>query len=83
MRPRPSQKMLERRVREFNERHPVGTPVVTFKLMYPLREPGPRTRTRTAAFVLEGHSPVVWVEGLGGCVHLDAIQVLKEERKAA
>lgn len=60
-------------VREWNARHPVGTQVIAY--------PGTRggqgltTATRSAAWALEGHTPVVMVEGHPACIaltHVDA-----------
>lgn len=34
------------------------------------------TKTRTAASVLGGHSAVIWLEGVGGCVALDRVHPL-------
>jgi hypothetical protein len=31
------------------------------------------TRTRSAAYVLSGHTAVVFVDGVSGCVALDAV----------
>lgn len=51
----------------FNARYPVGTPGLL------TRDSGEllRTRTRSEAMVLSGHSAVVWLEGVGGCYLLD------------
>lgn len=60
----------------WNAAHPVGTPVQYW--------PGVRegdgwlSRTRTAAEVLGGHTPVVWVEGASSCIaltHIEPVQV--------
>jgi hypothetical protein len=64
-----SQAKLERRCREFNERCPVGTPV------HLVNDHGQveHTRTRSAAWVLGGHTAVVAVEGRAGGYLLERI----------
>ena len=51
-------------VEDFNRRFPVGAEVTLRKDFAP--DPV-RTRTRSEAFVLSGHSPVVFLEGVVGC----------------
>lgn len=60
---------------EFNTLNPIGTPVVRYKLINPQREPTPETVTRSEAWVMGGHSPMVLVKGFSGGVHLDAIRI--------
>jgi len=60
----------ERIVEAWNETHTVGTEVT----YYPVkgRKAGAkRSRTRTEAQVMGGHTPVVWIEDHAGCVALD------------
>jgi hypothetical protein len=71
-RPKPTAE-LEQIVARFNETHPVGTPV--------LYRSSPssaalETRTRAPASVLSGHTAVVFVDFVSGCVALDALEVL-------
>ncbi|MGW9584678.1 hypothetical protein ACWIGB_05335 [Streptomyces albidoflavus] len=57
----------------WNAAHPVGTPVVAFPGFRPEDDRNCErlvTRTRTAAWVLSGHTPVVMVEGHGACISL-------------
>lgn len=57
----------------WNARYPVGTPV---RYWTGLREgPGKTGETRAAAEVLKGHTAVVWVTGLAGCVALSHVEV--------
>lgn len=66
-------------VREWNARHPVGTPVVAYPGARPEDIPdAPRldTRTRSRAEVLGGHTAVVWVEGHGACIDLNHVDPL-------
>jgi hypothetical protein len=60
------------RVEKWNACHPEGTPVTRYALMDPLRG-GAATKTRSAAFVMGGHSPMVLVDGVSGGVHLDSV----------
>jgi hypothetical protein len=69
---RPNLKQLEATVAAWNRSHPVGTPVVRYKLIAPLRE-ATETKTRSEAWVLSGHSAVVMVEGVSGCVVLESV----------
>lgn len=58
---------------QWNDRYPVGTPVVAFPGFRPEDDPkGERlvTRTRTRAETLGGHTPVVWVDGHSACIDL-------------
>ena len=58
----------------WNERHPVGTPVLFWPMMR--AEAGRPSRTRTPAWVIGGHSAVVMVEGYAGGIsltHVDAV----------
>ena len=69
----PSLEQLEGRCVAFNLKCPLFT-VVDYHPV--IGEPSARrTRTRSVAYVLSGHSPVVFVEGVAGCVHLDAITI--------
>jgi hypothetical protein len=54
----------------WNMAYPVGTSVEYHPV---IGEPAHRIRkTRTAAQVLSGHTPVVWLDGESGCVALEA-----------
>jgi hypothetical protein len=64
---------------EWNERYPVGTPVVAYPGCRPEDDPKAErleTRTRSRASTLGGHTPVVWVDGHSACIaltHVDPI----------
>lgn len=64
---------------EWNDAHPIGTPV----WYWPgLREDGieaEHSTTRTAASVLGGHTAVVWVEGRGDCIALTHVEASEQE----
>lgn len=61
-----SKKQLEKAVNDFNQRWPVGSEVM-------LKEDGKdeltRTKTRSEAYVMCGHTPVVFLEGISGAYH--------------
>lgn len=40
-------------------------------------------RTRSEAYVLSGHSPVVFVEGVSGCYHLTHCEPITENQSPA
>jgi hypothetical protein len=61
---------------EFNRLHPVGTPVVAFPCMRGCPDhPGLVTVTRTPAWTLGDHTPVVTVEGYAGGIALTHVDV--------
>jgi hypothetical protein len=64
----PSAAKLQREVSAWT--HPVGTPVVY------VRDDGTAlpTKTRTAAQILGGHSAVIWLEDVSGCVLLERVK---------
>jgi hypothetical protein len=70
---RPRQKTvmtLERECMVWNVKHPIGTQVEYHSV---IGEPAHiLTRTRTQAYVLSCHTAVLFVEGIAGCVALDA-----------
>ena len=41
--------------------------------------PGVIQRTRSDAYVLSGHTAVVFITGVSGCVALDAVEIVKQE----
>lgn len=57
------------KVKIFNKKHPVGSLVVV------ILDRGEKveTKVRFPAQVLSGHTPVVWLEGISGCYHLDRV----------
>lgn len=71
MRP-PTPAQLEKQVTEWNAAHPVGTPVMRYKLINPRRE-GNLTVTRSEAWVMGGHSAMVMVKGVAGGVCLESV----------
>ena len=67
---RPSLQTLNLLVENFNLKYPVGTEVVV------KRDSGEklRTKTRSAAWMLSGHTPVIMVEGISGAYALDRVR---------
>jgi len=71
----PSIKTLEKQAKDWNALHPIGTPVKRYKLINPLRE-GLATETRSAAWVMGGHSVMVMVNGVSGGVLLESVRAI-------
>jgi len=75
MRPSPSSARstaaMQRRCDDFNADHPAGTVVFYHPV---IGEPECQMlKVRGDAYVLSGHTPVVFLEGKAGCVALDAL----------
>jgi len=73
----PNIKQLEKTASDFNAKHPVGTPVMRYKIIDPLEEGNP-TKTRSAAWVMGGHSVMVMVEGVSGGVCIESVVAIKD-----
>ena len=71
----PTAKQLEASVNGWNAAYHIGTPVTRYKLIQPLREPVV-TKTRSAAWVMGGHSAMVMVEVVSGGVLLESVKPL-------
>ncbi|MFI6228595.1 hypothetical protein ACIBCR_14940 [Micromonospora echinospora] len=68
-------------VHAFNDTHPLRTPVRYWK---GVREgDGKTARTRTPAQLLGGHTAVVWLEGVSGCIALTHVDPISEDEYAA
>lgn len=67
--PGPTAAELETEMNDWNAHKPVGT-VVDYR-SYPSAD-AKRTKTTGEAFVLSGHTVCVMLEGVSGCVALDA-----------
>lgn len=63
-------KKLEQEVAAFTRRFSVGDEVIYYETLDDIERTGKhlRTRTRTPAQILSGHTAVVWLEGKAGCV---------------
>jgi hypothetical protein len=66
------------RCHKFNDKYAVGTAIVRYKLINPLRE-GTETATRSQAWVMGGHTCMIMIEGHAGGVLLDSIVAIKTE----
>jgi hypothetical protein len=64
-----STEVMKSKVEVFNEKHPVGSTVVVVKDL------GERikTKVRSPAEILSGHTAVVWLEGITGCYLLNRV----------
>jgi hypothetical protein len=62
---------LEKMVADFNKRHSVGSVVQYHRIIG--EGVGDPTKTRSEAWILSGHSAVVMVEGVSGCMPIDAV----------
>ena len=62
----------EELVKHWNTTYPIGTPVIRYKLIKPLAEPQ-TTKTRSAAWVMGGHSAMIIVDGVSGGVILESV----------
>lgn len=70
---RPTEKDLQQQVDAFNRAHPeIGTAVSV------VRDNGTATltTTRSAAFVMNGHSAVIMLEGISGCYLLSRVSAI-------
>ena len=67
-------KKMQKQVDSFNKKASIGA---TVRYWTGLREgDGVESKTRTEAQILQGHTPVVWVEGHGACIALTHVQVM-------
>lgn len=64
---------LEAEVARFNEQHSIGTPVQAWPWVVNEGEPL-NTVTTTEAYVLSGHTAVIHVKGVRGCIALSHIE---------
>ncbi|HEX2886799.1 hypothetical protein [Vineibacter terrae] len=60
---------LQRTVDRWNAQHPVSTAVIVRRDSGELQ----LTSTRSAAWVMSGHSAVILLNGISGCYHLDRV----------
>lgn len=77
---KPSAQELQRQCDAFNAACAPGGQIM-FKLDF-VDEPL-EARTRSEAYVLSGHSPVVFVEGVVGCYHLTHCEPITENQSPA
>ena len=67
---RPNIAKLQAQCDAFNAANPVGTRVMLQRDLAPLPI---KTKTRSVAQVLSGHTSVIWLEGVAGCYALDRV----------
>lgn len=67
---------LQAEADKWNAKHPVGTPVIRYKLIDPL-EDGSSTVTTSEAWVMGGHSVMVMVGGVSGGVCIESVKPIK------
>lgn len=67
---RPSLAKLQASCDAWNSAHPVGTAVIVTRDM---GEEQP-TKTRSTAYVLSGHTAVIFVDGISGCYLLERVR---------
>jgi hypothetical protein len=70
---RPTQAKLQAQIDAWNATHPIGADVDV------LTDRGKivRTKTRSAAELLSGHSAVIWLDGISGCYALDRVTAVE------
>ena len=67
---------VAKQVSDWNAKYPVGTKVIRYSLIKPLRDPYP-TETRSEAWVMGEHSAMIMVNGCSGGVILESVKVVK------
>ena len=68
---RPNVKQMQAACDKFNTANPVGSEV--YVKLNGVDEPF-RTKTKSVAQILSGHSPVIWLENVSGCYLLDRVR---------
>lgn len=74
----PSVAHLEQRCAAWNAAYPIGTVVEYHSIIGDARHL--LTRTNSVAYVLSGHTAVLFVDGIRGCVALDAVVPANKRR---
>lgn len=76
---RPNIDKMQRSCDDFNNRHPIGATVLVWT---GLKEgPGKIGQVRDpGAYILSGHTPVVFVTGTRGCVALTHVAAIEKAR---
>lgn len=69
MRKRPTEQQLQAQVDAWNAKYKIGTEVDYSSIIG--GPPTLRSKTRSEAQVLSGHSAVVWLEDKSGCVGIE------------
>ncbi|OGS99811.1 MAG: hypothetical protein A3K04_02385 [Gallionellales bacterium RBG_16_56_9] len=74
---KPNTKKMQAECDAFNAKNSVGSDVFV-KLDF-VDEPF-RTRTKSTAQILSGHSAVIWLENVSGCYLLDRVSAVPNDR---
>jgi hypothetical protein len=74
---RPNVKKMQADCDRFNAANPVGSEV--FVKLDGVDEPF-KTRTKSEAQILSGHSAVIWLENVSGCYLLDRVTKIQPGR---
>lgn len=69
---KPSQKQMQAQVKRFNAALPPGSRVVAWKGVMG-DGPGIEGEVRAPAYILSGHTPVVHITGISGCIALSHV----------
>ncbi len=75
---KPNTKKMQAECDAFNAKNPIGSDV--FVKLDGVDEPF-RTRTRSDAQILSGHSAVIWLESVSGCYLLHCLTLAKRLAK--
>lgn len=63
---------------QFNKQHPVGTRVRYWKGPRQDHPPCGETTTASEASVLGGHTAVIWLDGVSGCIALTHVEPCRD-----
>lgn len=72
---KPNLANLQKQCDDWNAINPVGCDV---ELRRDFDEKTTRTKTRSEAQILSGHTAVIWLEGISGCYMLDRVKRLSD-----
>lgn len=78
----PKLTVQEHKANEWNKQFPKGTKVRRYRALYPRREPFDMPFfTAGPAYVVDGHTTVIRLDGFDGCVNIEALEVLEIPEK--
>jgi hypothetical protein len=72
---------LQKEIDKFNKKFKIGDPIVYYEI-WGQKEPPLKTTTQTEAYVLSGHTAVVFLNGKRGCVACSHCVSVAEYNKA-
>lgn len=73
---KPNLAKLQKQCDDWNEVNPVGCDV---ELRRDFDDKLTKTKTRSEAQILSGHTAVIWLDGISGCYMLDRVKRLPGE----